>query len=470
MSPDRHVPQQSALPGASISIDRNGKFICLCLLIAVLSLAPVKSLPGDDVIPPDPSLRWWKGNIHTHSLWSDGNDFPEMIAEWYRTRGYHFLALSDHNVLSEGVRWMKHKEIVARAGTSFGPRVLPKYLDRFGFHWVQTRGEPDSDDYEVRLKPLHEFRALVEERGRFIMMTGEEITTSVDGNPVHLNATNLKHLIPPLGGSNVRAVMAANLRAAEEQAKKTGREIVVHLNHPNFGYAITAEDLASVLAERFVEVYNGHPAVNHLGDEHHPGTERMWDIANTIRLGQAGAPPLFGVATDDSHDYHHPHGGRSQPGRGWIMVRSRHLTPESIILAIQRGEFYASTGVTLRDVRLDETTQQLRVEIEPEDGVTYQTRFIGTLTGYDSASQPRVDADGNPTQVTREYSAEVGSVLAQVEGTNPVYQLNGRELYVRSVITSSEAADNPSFEGQQEQAWTQPVGWAKWIGRDKPRE
>ena len=28
------------------------------------------------------SARWWKGNLHTHSLWSDGDDYPEMIAGW----------------------------------------------------------------------------------------------------------------------------------------------------------------------------------------------------------------------------------------------------------------------------------------------------------------------------------------------------------------------------------------------------
>ena len=39
-----------------------------------------------------------------------------MIAEWYRTHGYNFLALSDHNVLSEGTRWMKYSTIVKRGG------------------------------------------------------------------------------------------------------------------------------------------------------------------------------------------------------------------------------------------------------------------------------------------------------------------------------------------------------------------
>ena len=50
--------------------------------------------------------KWWKGNLHTHSLWSDGDDFPEMIVNWYVEHGYNFLALSDHNILSEGNKWI----------------------------------------------------------------------------------------------------------------------------------------------------------------------------------------------------------------------------------------------------------------------------------------------------------------------------------------------------------------------------
>ena len=67
---------------------------------------------------------------------------------------------------------------------------------------------------------------------------------------------------------------------------------------------VTAEDLAHVIEEKFFEVYNGHPGIRHLGDEDHPSDEKIWDIANTIRLEKLNAPPLFGVATDDSHNYH----------------------------------------------------------------------------------------------------------------------------------------------------------------------
>ena len=26
--------------------------------------------------------KYMKGNLHTHSLWSDGDDYPDMIGDW----------------------------------------------------------------------------------------------------------------------------------------------------------------------------------------------------------------------------------------------------------------------------------------------------------------------------------------------------------------------------------------------------
>ncbi|MEQ8791792.1 MAG: hypothetical protein RIC55_36360 [Pirellulaceae bacterium] len=425
------------------------------LLAMVVVSGVVNTLCADDVVPADPPLRWWKGNIHTHSLWSDGNEFPEMIAEWYRTHDYNFLALSDHNILSDGQRWMKHDDIVRRNGKD----ALAKYRARFGGGWVETRGDEGAPGFEVRLKPLDEFRPLVEERGRFLMIQGEEISDRAEGKPVHMNATNVKEVIQPLGGKTVRETIDNNLRAVEDQARRSGREILAHLNHPNFGLAVTAEDLAAVVRERFFEVYNGHPGVKHEGDEHHPSVERLWDIANTIRLGEVKAAPLFGVATDDSHNYHGKPG--SHPGRGWIMVRARYLTPEHLIRAIKAGDFYASSGVTLREVAFDREKNLLRLEIAPDKGVVYSTQFIGTPRDYDATSKPRLDKDGKPIASSRQYSSDVGQVLATVSGLTPEYQLTGDELYVRAVVTSSRHHPDPSFDHQHEQAWTQPVSAAE---------
>ncbi len=432
------------------------RLIYALILLATMSPAvQAQSFGGDD------GLNWYKGNLHTHSLWSDGNDFPEMITRWYAERDYQFLAMTDHNVLSRGERWMPVEKIEARGGKT----ALGKYRDAMGEQWVETRevalagedGEADNKQLQVRLKGLAEYRGKFERPGEFLLMTGEEISDSVNGLPVHMNATNLRELIRPAGGKTIREAIAANMRSAIEQANEIGQPILVHLNHPNFGYAITAEDLAFVTDEKFFEVYNGHPGVNQLGDDKHASIEKIWDIANTIRIAKLKSPPLMGLGTDDSHYYHGRPG--SQPGRGWITVRAKSLEPAELIAQINAGNFYASSGVVLEKVDFDSDQQRLAIQIKPVDGQTFETTFIGTPKDYDDTTEVQRDKDGKSMRATRIYSADVGKVLATVTGTSPEYQLTGDELYVRAVITSSADHPNPSLKGQKQQAWTQPVGW-----------
>ncbi|WP_428941056.1 hypothetical protein [Fontivita pretiosa] len=411
---------------------------------------------AQQVIAADPGPRWWKGNLHTHTFWSDGDDFPEMVAEWYRDRGYHFLALSDHNILSQGQRWAKVAYVEQRGGKV----ALEKYLARFGPDWVEFR-TGDDGAREVRLKPLSEFRSLVEERGRFIMIQSEEISDAFEGAPIHINATNLLELIEPQKGTSIVNTIENNFRAIQEQSNRTGQQILPHLNHPNFQWAITAEQIAEAVSDQFFEVFNGHPMVNQLGDEQHLPVERMWDIANTLRMKRFNAPPLYGLATDDSHHHHQGGMDRSSPGRGWVMVRCRHLTPESLIRALKAGDFYASTGVTLREVRFDSTTGELSIQIEPDGEATFTTQFVGTPKDADIAASP-----GPATQrTTQVYSNQIGKTFATVQGLRAVYRLNGQELYVRAIITSSRPHPVPVWQGQLQQAWTQPVVWQSPPGQ-----
>ena len=52
-------------------------------------------------------LKWYRGNMHTHSLWSDGDDYLEMIGLWYREHSYDFLVYTDHNTLANKERWVE---------------------------------------------------------------------------------------------------------------------------------------------------------------------------------------------------------------------------------------------------------------------------------------------------------------------------------------------------------------------------
>ncbi|MCA9146672.1 MAG: hypothetical protein KDB05_28035 [Planctomycetales bacterium] len=408
--------------------------------------------------------RWYKGNLHTHSLWSDGNDFPEMIVDWYVQHGYDFLSLSDHNILSRGEKWIGEDQALKRGAID----GLKRYRARFGNEWVETREKtpptdtPDAEKTtEIRLKTFEEFSPLFDKPGEFLMIQAEEITDHFGSLPIHINANNIAELIRPQGGESVRKTIAKNLIAVQQQSQRVGQPIFAHLNHPNFGYAVTAEDMAAVVQERFFEVYNGHPGVNQLGDETHASIERMWDIANTIRIADMKHPPLYGMGTDDSHNYFGNRGAST--GRGWVMVRAAELTPEALIRSMEAGDFYVSSGVTLESHVFDSEKQTLSVVIAAEEGVEYVTEFIGTPVDYDNASQPVVDKDGKEIVATRTYSADVGKVLAQVNGTTATYQLTGKELYVRATVTSTKKHWNPSFDNQTEQAWTQPVGWENRV-------
>src|SRR6185436_5380373 len=76
---------------------------------------------------------WWKGNLHTHSLWSDGDDYPEMVVAWYQERGYQFLCLSDHNRMLVGQYWV---DAITNRG---GEEALEKYSKKYGQNRVGTR-------------------------------------------------------------------------------------------------------------------------------------------------------------------------------------------------------------------------------------------------------------------------------------------------------------------------------------------
>lgn len=77
-------------------------------------------------------LSQLRGNLHTHSLWSDGTDTLEQLAEEAQRRGYEYLAITDHSrsmVVANGLtveRLLAQGEEIARLNRGFsgGFRLL----------------------------------------------------------------------------------------------------------------------------------------------------------------------------------------------------------------------------------------------------------------------------------------------------------------------------------------------------------
>ncbi len=401
-----------------------------------------------------PAEKWYKGNLHTHTLWSDGDAPPEVTVGWYKDHGYDFLALSDHNILSAGEKWVPvlNQDEPDDWPPPFTTEKLTKLKAQFGQNSVQLRSENDS--LFMRLRTLEELREQFQQTDRFILIQAEEITDIFERFPIHVNATNLETLILPQRGGSTYDVMQRNMDAVRAQRREIGRPMIAHVNHPNFGWGIVAEDLIRLKGDHFFEVYNGHPSVRNWGDDSHPGTDRIWDIVLAMRLIQ-GKKPLYGIAVDDAHSYYGMKVGKSNAGRGWLMVKASQLTAEALIAAMEHGNFYATTGVQLEDIAVSQ--EMIKITIQTDIGVSYRTQFIGTPREFDRSSRPVLNADDTPQHISRIYSRDIGQLLFETEENPAVYRFKGDELYVRTKILSDRTHPNPFAEGDLETAWTQPV-------------
>ncbi len=426
----------------------------LALTVAVISVTlafrgsdkPAADLPTLPATSAPDGPKFWRGNLHTHTLWSDGDDFPEMVADWYKRNGYHFLCLTEHNLMADGEKWVDSDSTPVRT------KATAKYAKRFGEAWLDRRqkdGKP-----QVRLKAMREYRTAVEEPGRFLMVSGEEVTHKFKAKPIHMNAINLRDPLKPIDADGVEEAIRVNMKLVAEQRKKSGWPGLTFLNHPNFGWGVRAEEMFAVEELGFFEVFNGHSGVRNYGDATHASCERIWDIVLAVRLGRLGLPVVYGVATDDSHGYHEFGLGKTNPGRGWVMVRAAYLTPDALVRSMIAGDFYFSSGVRLTDVGKKNDT--LSLKIDAEAGVKYKTEFIATMKGADLKGQPVKGPDDQPLDVTHRYSDDIGQVVAVSNDANPTYKFTGKELYVRARVTSDKPHPNPYAKGDTEVAWTQP--------------
>ena len=368
--------------------------------------------------------QWYKGNLHTHSYWSDGDDFPEVIMDWYKSHDYQFVALTDHNTLAEGEKW---KVIPPK---SIFQDAFENYLETYGSEWVNYKID-SSDHTQVKLKTYKEYKGKFEEEEKFLIIQSEEITDQFDGKPLHMNATNVQTKIEAQGGNSVVEVMQNNIDAVIKQRDELDIPMIAHINHPNFRFAVSLEDMIALKNEQFFEVYNGHHMVNNSGDSTRISTERMWDLIN-ISYIENNKPIMYGLATDDSHNYHNKGQDWSNAGRGWIEVRAESLSPRSLIHAMETGDFYASTGVELKDLIIDKS--KIAVEVMQEEGVIYKIEFVGCKKGKD-----------------------VPEVLMSINGAKASFELTDDLLFVRCKITSSKLQENPIENILYETAWTQPV-------------
>ena len=404
--------------------------------------------------------NWYKGNLHMHSLWSDGNVFPEDAAMWYRDHGYHFVCLSDHQILQlNPEEWLE-----------IGSRKLSKaQADQYiANHPASVRVKKEGDKSFVRLLTIWELKRMLDQPEAFLMIPGHEVNRVIGGLQVHANVINVRDTIPYRYGATALETFARLDTALRTWGAEQDVPTLFMLNHPTWPcYDIGPDVLIALPQIRFFELCNAD------GGNEYPTQcpwytlEKFWDIVNAFRI-EDGYDAVFGTATDDTHNYTDPK-ANARPGEGWICVRAGHLDCDALVQAMWRGDFYASTGATLEVVDFDAATGTLKVKAAPECGAGTVIRFTTTKAGFDRTAEPFEDParDKKPARKGLRYSDGIGRDVKTVDGLEASYTMETDDLYVRATVVSSRRTpsrvrNEPEFET----AWTQPYGWRLWQARN----
>lgn len=189
------------------------------------------------------------------------------------------------------------------------------------------------------------------------------------------------------------------------------RDAVVVLNHPAAWndapeHVLGDENLSTCDG---IEIYNG----SRCADADRAVATPLWDAC--LSRGER----FWGLANSDNHRYDFTRTGR--PTNGWNVLYLEELTPDGVLAALRSGRFYASSGLEVDEITVDD--ESYAVTAAAADTI----RFIG---------------DG-------------GEVLETASGGTARYPFTGSETYVR-VECEADSLPHPDSDVPV-RAWLQPA-------------
>jgi hypothetical protein len=294
--------------------------------------------------PDLPSEVWLKGSTHVHARPSGDSSEPiDHVVKWYEDHHYDFIVLTDHNRVSEIADDTRGQIAVSAPGNGL------------------------------------------------IVLAGIELTHNPIGClpqgdkskkcRIHVNAIGVTGRP---GGKLEWAERKSHDRldmyhAAMVAAKALGASCV-QINHPQWFWGMTGDLLANLArgGAHMVEIANVQFGKWNRGDKDHPSMETIWDAA------LAQGVELWGVASDDAHDYRGKKSAKYPAGGAWVVVKARR-DPRAILDALAAGHFYATTGISLDHAEVDGGDLVVEVAASESGQFTIQWiengKLVDTVTG-----------------------------------------------------------------------------------------
>lgn len=249
--------------------------------------------------------QFYKANMHTHTTISDGDFTPEEIKRLYMENGYSIVAYTDHEVM------MSHNDLTDE-----------DFLAINGVETITSDKWPGGYCYN---KTYHiNFYAKSPDITHCPTLSANNIW------PAHAKVYATQEMIdhPYKNHYSIAGVNDAIKRATEAG-------FLVCLNHPVWS-SLDYTDYMGLKGLWGVELYN---TGCYRGGQH----DTPQPMVDLLRSGENVMP----VAADDIHS-------RGDAFGGWNMVKAERLDYATVIKALERGDFYASTGPEIKELYMED--------------------------------------------------------------------------------------------------------------------
>ncbi len=316
--------------------------------------------------------KFYKANLHMHTTMSDGRETPEEVKAAYKAAGYSVVAFTDHEIM------LDHSDLADE-----------DFLPITSFEKSINAVSPATGF------PHHRKTAHL----NFLSKDPHKLACSVM-NPATAWGNAKEHISEELKKCSYEAEYTTEcLNDVIARANREG--FLVTLNHPVWSLQ-NYEDYIGLKGLWGLEVYNTGCALVGCPDTVQP-------LDDLLRVNEN----VFPLATDDAHSPTDHFGG-------YVMIKAQSLTYPEIMGALERGDFYSSTGAEIRSLYVD--GNKLVVDCSPAHSVTVCTERRSNM--YQTALYA-----GHITHAEFDLSGYFAGCAEE---------LTGRRAYIRVVVTGAD--------------------------------
>lgn len=252
----------------------------------------------------DKNKKYYKANLHTHTTQSDGHSTPEKIKEEYKAHGYSVVAFTDHEHIIDNSH-LNDEDFLTITSCEIAIKE---------FENISTSDKTDMKVCHLNLYSLDP----------------HNVKTPCYA-PVYdhyVNEENKELVV--YDGEYHRVYSKDGINEIINKAREEG--FIVSYNHPGW----SLEDARTYIGYKnlfAVEIHN--TACVNAGI---PDDEVSFD--HFLRNGDR----LFCTACDDCHTTRPFGSPYNDSFGGWVQINADSLDYKTIMGALQKGDFYASTG------------------------------------------------------------------------------------------------------------------------------